>query len=111
MNLMHLRYLVEVEKTGSITKAASSLFMGQPNLSKAIKEVENELGAPIFKRISKGVEPTEKGVEFLECAKAIIQQLDKMENLFKPEVSDINAFKIAIPRASYIAHAFAGFVN
>lgn len=111
MNLMHLKYLVEVEKTGSITKAAASLYMGQPNLSKAIKEIENELGAPVFKRISKGVEPTEKGKEFLECAKAIIQQLDKMENLFRPEVSDINLFKIAIPRASYIAYAFSKFVT
>lgn len=111
MNLMHLKYLVEVEKTGSITKAASSLFMGQPNLSKAIKEVENEVGAPIFKRISKGVEPTEKGVEFLKCAKAIIQQMDKMENLFKPEVSDIISFNVSAPRASYAAQAFSRFVS
>ncbi|MDE6132297.1 MAG: LysR family transcriptional regulator [Oscillospiraceae bacterium] len=111
MNLMHLKYLVEVEKTGSITKAASSLFMGQPNLSKAIKEVENEVGAPIFKRISKGVEPTEKGVEFLKCAKAIIQQMDKMENLFKPEVSDIISFNVSAPRAFYAAQAFSRFVS
>ncbi|MDE6710771.1 MAG: LysR family transcriptional regulator, partial [Oscillospiraceae bacterium] len=111
MNLMHLKYLVEVEKTGSITKAASTLFMGQPNLSKAIKEVENEVGAPIFKRISKGVEPTEKGVEFLKCAKAIIQQMDKMENLFKPEVSDIISFNVSAPRASYAAQAFSRFVS
>lgn len=111
MNLMHLKYLVEVEKTGSITKAASSLFMGQPNLSKAIKEVENEVGAPIFKRISKGVEPTEKGEEFLKCAKAIIQQMDKMENLFKPEASDIISFNLSAPRASYAAQAFSRFVS
>ena len=38
MNLLHLKYAVEIEKTGSITKAANNLFMGQPNLSKAIKE-------------------------------------------------------------------------
>ncbi len=85
--------------------------MGQPNLSKAIKEVENEVGAPIFKRISKGVEPTEKGREFLKCAKAIIQQMDKMENLFKPEVSDILNFNISVPRASYAAYAFSRFVS
>ena len=108
---MHLKYLVEVEKTGSITKAASTLFMGQPNLSKAIKEVENEVGAPIFKRISKGVEPTEKGAEFLKCAKAIIQQMDKMENLFKPEASDIISFSVSAPRASYAAQAFSRFVS
>ena len=38
MNLTHLRYMVEVERLGSITKAASALYMGQPNLSKAIKD-------------------------------------------------------------------------
>lgn len=108
---MHLKYLVEVEKTGSITKAASNLFMGQPNLSKAIKEVETEFGSPIFKRISKGVEPTEKGMAFLECAKTIISQLEKMETILKPEDSELTTFKIAIPRASYIAHAFSNFIN
>ena len=44
MNLTHLRYMVEVERLGSITKAASALYMGQPNLSKAIKEMEREVG-------------------------------------------------------------------
>ena len=47
MNLTHLRYMVEVERLGSITKAASALYMGQPNLSKAIKEMEREVGIPI----------------------------------------------------------------
>ena len=111
MNLMQLKYMVEVEKTGSITKAAANLFMGQPNLSKAIKEVENEYGTPIFKRISKGVEPTEKGAAFLECAKTIIQQLEKMETILKPDNSELNTLKIAIPRASYIANAFSYFIN
>ena len=50
MNLTHLRYMVEVERLGSITKAASALYMGQPNLSKAIKEMEREVGIPIFKQ-------------------------------------------------------------
>ncbi|MFR5121178.1 MAG: LysR family transcriptional regulator [Ruminococcus sp.] len=54
MNLTHLRYMVEVERLGSITKAASALYMGQPNLSKAIKEMEREVGIPIFKKKCKG---------------------------------------------------------
>ena len=55
MNLLDLKYAVEIEKTGSITKAANNLFMGQPNLSKAIKELENEIGITIFRRTTKGV--------------------------------------------------------
>ncbi len=110
MNLQHLKYMVEVEKVGSITKAAANLFMGQPNLSKAIKEVENEVGIPIFKRSAKGVIPTEKGAEFLEYARAILVQLDKIEGLYKPETTNRISFSIAVPRASYITHAFTGFV-
>ena len=49
MNIAHLKYAVEVEKTASITKAAENLFMGQPNLSRGIKELEETLGVKIFK--------------------------------------------------------------
>ena len=55
MNLQQLRYATEIEKTGSITKAAKNLYMGQPNLSKSIKELEQELGVTIFERTTKGV--------------------------------------------------------
>ena len=48
MNTVLLQYAVEVEKTGSITQAAGNLYMDQPNLSKAIKTLEESLGAPIF---------------------------------------------------------------
>ena len=53
MNLLHLRYALEVEKTRSISKAAENLLMSQPNLSRAIKELEESLGITIFKRTSK----------------------------------------------------------
>ena len=54
MNLLHLKYAIEVAKTSSITKAAENLFMGQPNLSRAIRELEENLGFDIFRRTSKG---------------------------------------------------------
>ena len=111
MNLQHLKYMVEVERVGSITKAAANLFMGQPNLSKAIKEVETEIGITVFKRSAKGVFPTEKGAEFLEYAKTILVQMDKIEALYKPEITDTIRFGISVPRASYITHAFTEFVN
>ena len=111
MNLTHLRYMIEVEKLGSITKAAAALYMGQPNLSKAIKEMEREVGIPIFKRSAKGVIPTEKGKEFLQYAKAIIVQMDKMENLYKEDIDDHVNFQLLLPRASYITYAFTEFLN
>ena len=111
MNLQHLKYMVEVERVGSITKAAANLFMGQPNLSKAIKEVENEIGITVFKRSAKGVFPTDKGAEFLEYAKTILVQMEKIEGLYKPELTDTIRFGISVPRATYITHAFTSFVN
>ena len=59
-NLLQLKYAVEVEKTGSISKAAENLYMNQPNLSKSIRELEDDLGIAIFDRTAKGVVPTEK---------------------------------------------------
>lgn len=111
MNLTHLRYIVEVERHGSITKAAAALYMGQPNLSKAIKEMELEVGIPIFRRSAKGVVPTEKGQEFLHYAKAIIVQMDKMEELYKDNSASRIDFQLMLPRASYIAHAFTEFMG
>ena len=111
MNLLHLKYAVEVEKTGSITQAAENLFMGQPNLSKAIKELEAALGMLIFKRTSKGVVATPKGAEFLEKARAILSQIDAIEQEYRPHQEDRVRFSVCIPRASYIAYAFANFVN
>ena len=83
MNLQHLKYAVEVEKTGSITQAAENLYMGQPNLSKAIKELEGTLGVILFKRTSKGVLPTAQGKEFLRYAKSILDQVERMEELYR----------------------------
>ena len=111
MNLQHLRYLVEVERIGSITKAASALFMGQPNLSKAIKEIESEMGIVIFKRSARGVVPTVKGAEFLEYAKAVLVQIEKMEKLYKTVSTETVSFSISIPRASYITYVFTQFLN
>lgn len=111
MNISHLKYAIEVERTGSITQAAERLFMSQPNLSKAIKELESALDMPIFKRTSKGILPTRKGSEFLSYAKNIIAQIDEMEALYLPESQNKQRFSISVPRASYIAHAFTCFVN
>ena len=82
MNFLHLKYIAEVERTGSITKAANNLFMGQPNLSKAIKELETETGITIFKRTARGVEPTKKGQVFLEQAKQILSSVEELERLY-----------------------------
>ncbi|MBQ8249361.1 MAG: LysR family transcriptional regulator [Clostridia bacterium] len=111
MNIMHLKYAVEVAKTGSITRAAENLFMGQPNLSKAIRELEENLGVTLFKRTSKGIVPTEKGEEFLVYAKRILVQIDELESIYNSHPSEKQSFSISIPRGSYMAYGFTNFVK
>lgn len=82
MNLSQLRYITEVQKTGSITRAAQNLYMGQPNMSKAIKELEGEIGIRLFRRTAKGVEPTEAGQLFLRRAAKILEQVDALQQLY-----------------------------
>ena len=53
MNTLHFKYAVEVERCGSITQAAENLYMAQPNLSKAIKELEDTLGISICPHVSR----------------------------------------------------------
>lgn len=108
MNTLHLKYAVEVERTGSITQAAENLYMGQPNLSKAIMELEETLGFQIFERTSKGVIPTVKGTRFLVYAKNVLSQIEKMEAL-SDENNMVQSLSLAISRSGYVAAAAAKF--
>lgn len=110
MNTLHFRYAVEIEKTRSITQAAENLYMAQPNLSKAIKELENSLGITIFRRTSKGVIPTDQGVKFLECAKQILIQIDSMEAIALPNKHEKRRMRISVPRTAYISKAFSDYI-
>ncbi|MBO5274972.1 MAG: LysR family transcriptional regulator [Clostridia bacterium] len=109
MNTLYLKYAVEVEKTKSITQAAKNLFMAQPNLSKAIRELEDTLGFAIFERASRGVTPTPKGSAFLRYAKNILVQLELMESLYSPGHAEGGRFELDMPAAPYIKAALRAF--
>ncbi len=107
MNLLHLKYAVEVSKTKSISKAAENLFMGQPNLSRAIRELEESLDIVIFERSTKGISVTEAGEEFLQYARRILSQVDEVEALYREGRNQKQRFSVCVPRASYFAQHFA----
>ena len=110
MNTLFFKYALEIEHTGSLTKAAQNLYMAQPNLSKCMKELENTLGYMIFERTITGMVPTERGRSFLTYAGNIIEQLNEMERLSqRADIAD-NSFRVSIPRGSYIANGFLEFV-
>ena len=111
MTTQYFVYAIEVEKTGSITQAASNLFMSQPTLSKAIKDMEEAVGFSVFKRTSRGVVPTRRGMEFLVYAKKIASQVQKMEQALQAQDTAHQLFSLAIPRVSYIAKAACEYVT
>lgn len=109
MNILHLKYATEIAKTKSISKAAENLYMGQPNLSRAIKELEEHIGITIFKRTSKGISVTDDGEEFLRYARRIIAQVEQVEDIYINGKRKVQQFSVSVPRASYISDAFTEF--
>lgn len=109
MNLLHLKYAIEVAKTGSINKAAEALLIAQPNLSRSIKELEADLGIQIFERTVKGMLLTPEGEEFISYANDILSQIESVEKLYKNGVPIKRRFSVSVPRATYISEAFAQF--
>ncbi len=109
MNVLHMKYAVEVAKLGSLNKAAESLLIAQPNISRSIKELEADLGISIFNRSAKGMELTAEGEEFIGYAQSILKQLDEVELHYKQGSPKKQRFSVSVPRACYISDAFAEF--
>lgn len=107
MNLNVLRYVIEVEKCRSITGAAKQLFISQPNLSRDIRELEEEIGFALFTRSSKGVIPTEKGREFLLLAKKAVRQYQMLENFCSHEEKDRLSLAVCVPKTGLFSAALA----
>ena len=111
MNLLHLKYATEVAATNSMTKAAENLYTSQPNLSRAIRGLEDSLGIEIFKRTSKGIYPTPRGEEFLGYAKKVLAQVDAIEAMYQNNQTSMDQFSISVPKACYISCAFVDFIK
>ena len=75
-------YMIIVAERGSITEAAKELYISQPSLSGAIKEVEKESGITIFSRCRAGVALTKEGMEFLGYARQVVQQMELLESKY-----------------------------
>ena len=109
MNILHMKYAVEVAKVGSLNKASEILLVATPNISRSIKELEGDLGINIFERTAKGVTLTPEGEEFINYAKELLNQIDQVENFYKKGTSKKQTFSISVPRACYISDAFSEF--
>ena len=109
MNILHMKYAVEVARLGSLNKAAETLMVAQPNISRSIKELEADLGITIFQRSAKGMVLTPDGEEFMDYARDILHRIDKIEQSYRDGSHKKRKFSISVPRACYISAAMAEF--
>lgn len=107
MNILYFRYALEIAECGSLSRAAERLYIGQPNLSRAMRELEGTLGTELFERSSRGMIPTPDGEVFLQYAKRILAEVDAVEVMFKAGVIKKQRFSLSAPAAGYISEAFA----
>jgi len=82
MNLQTLKYIIEIEKCGSISRAAENLHLSQPYLSKLVKEMENEFQISLFTRSKRGISLTESGQLFIDMGKDLQKNIDNFQNTF-----------------------------
>lgn len=109
MTLQQLKYVIEVVRSRSISKAAQHLFISQPSLSNAIKELEKELGIKIFSRTNKGIIITPEGSEFLGYARQVVEQAELLENRYSnTQVLPQQHFSVS---AQHYAFAVSAFVR
>jgi DNA-binding transcriptional LysR family regulator len=109
MTLQQLKYVIEVARSRSISKAAQNLFISQPSLSNALKEVEKEMGVTIFSRTNKGIMITSEGSEFLGYARQVVEQAELLENRYSnTQQAPQQHFSVS---AQHYAFAVSAFVR
>ena len=78
MDIRQLRYFLRICSDGSILKASQNVFITQQALSKIISAMEQEIGAPLFFRSSRGLVPTEIGLQLKKLAQPVVDAMDKL---------------------------------
>lgn len=111
MNVLYMKYAVEIAKAGSVNRAAEKLYVAQPNLSRAVKELEADLGISLFKRTAKGMTLTRDGERFVAYAERILKEMDDLRSLFGGGAKNRIVFSLSAPGSCRISAAFAEFAG
>ena len=106
MTLTQLNYIITIAETKSMNKAAEKLYVSQPSLTNAIKELEKELGITIFYRSGRGVTLTNDGAEFLLYAKQIYGQYETVLEKYGEGGSYKKKFGVSTQHYSFAVKAF-----
>ena len=111
MTIQQLNYAIAVFRAGSINRAAQKLYIAQPNLSNAIKSLEDELNITLFQRTPRGMEPTRAGEKFILRAMELVAQFDAFETLYASRQADVLSLSITTARSSEFSNCIAAFCN
>lgn len=111
MTLQQLRYIITVAETGSITEAAKQLFISQPSLTNAVRELEKEMDITIFNRTNKGVSVSVEGEKVLSYARQVLEQVDLMEEKFLNKKSHSPRFSVSCQHYSFAVNAFMDLIR
>ena len=111
MTLQQLRYAVSIANNKSINKTAEELFISQPSLSSAIKELEEEIGVEIFLRSNRGVVITQEGEEFLAYARQMLEIYDLIEDKYIETKGLKKKFSVSMQHYTFAVQAFINLVK
>ncbi|WP_165350824.1 LysR family transcriptional regulator [Ectobacillus funiculus] len=112
MTFQQIRYIVEIAKHNSISKAASALYVTQPSISKAVRELEADLGITILDRTNKGVLFTKEGTELLFYARMLLEQMESVVYHFnKEKTMDLTKVSISSQHYGFVIEAVANLMN
>lgn len=111
MRIQQLEYLEKIVEAGSINEAAKRLFLTQPSLSNAVKELENEMGIQIFQRSSGGISLTAEGREFMTYSKQILDQVNMMNERYKNGQQRKQSFSVSAQHYAFVVHAFVELIK
>lgn len=111
MTLQQLKYILTVAETGTITEAARKLYISQPSLTNAIRELEEEMNVKIFNRTRKGVTISREGEDFLGYARQVLEQASILEDRFKNGDGGKKQFCISTQHYSFAVNAFVDLIK
>lgn len=111
MTLQQLYYVITISKAGSMNKASEILYVSQPSLTSAIKELEKEIGITIFNRSRRGVTLTNDGAEFLLYAKQLYTQYTVLTEKYGAGGTLKKKFGVSTQHYSFAVKAFVEMVK
>lgn len=111
MTLTQLRYVISIANAGSMNEAARNLFISQPSLSAAVKDLEEEIGVELFRRSNRGIFVTPEGEEFLGYARQVVEQYELMESKYISKKPSKKKFSVSTQHYTFAVDAFVEMVK